>query len=370
MTTFAEHNHPPMQTCPEGCPVTGSGADLDVYPDAPFSVTATDTGADITVDSDVDNPAPDSESAQVSDPAPVDTPVDNKVDNAPDGETAKERKNRLAREARARKKAESEPPPEDPPADETEPTDETAAKVRDIVQQVKDKPARGKKRMSGDSAGQEEAEKAGEAVDDEAAADPKVDVEAEADWFRAPGFQRMKTAWEGDDKRQMDRIQVTIDRVVFETFTDAYAVMSDIYDLVREPMIQEGGEIQTDPAGFTLWARNPLTGAYIEDWSNLTIRQREDFLFRITTSLFEWEQRAADLHTRAMFSKGMFVEKFAIEYDAPISGTIDDRNARGNKEAAEDRYFALMNSAVSRKAEALVRAMTNLMLRLKDTLGQ
>ena len=69
-----------------------------------------------------------------------------------------------------------------------------------------------------------------------------------------------------------------------------------------------------------------------------------------------------------MFSKGMFVERFSIEYDAPMHGTIDDRNARGNKEAAEERYFALMNSSVSRKADALVRTMTNLQLRIKDTL--
>ncbi len=228
---------------------------------------------------------------------------------------------------------------------------------------------RGNNRASGKPAATEEGEKSA----DDATVEPKseeIDVERE-EWFRAPGFQRMRTSWEGDDKRQMDRVQGLIDRVVLETFRDAYAVMSDIYDLVREPEVNETtGEALLDALGFQVWKKNPLTGSYHEDWSLLSVRQREDFLFRITTSLFDWEQRAADLWTRAMFSKGMFVEKFSIEYDAPISGTIDDRNARGNKEAAEDRYFALMNSAISRKADALVRSMTTLQLRIKDTLGQ
>jgi hypothetical protein len=341
VTVIAEHNHPPMVTCPDGCPV-GSGMTI--------VATGEPTAPDTPVDSAVDNPAPDNESAQVSEGAPEDTPVDTPVDKPPAKKAA-------ARKRTAKKAAEA------PPADATPPS------AAEAVEQIAKKAPAKKARKSGQSAAQEEGAKQADSIDD-APADAAVDVESDIDWFRSPGFQRMRTAWEGEDKRQMDRVQGTIDEVVFETFQDAYAVMSDLYDLVREPATDEHGTVLTDPAGFTIWAKNPLTGSYIEDWTVLTIRQREDFLFRITTSLFEWEQRSANLWTRAMFSKGMFVEKFSIEYDAPISGTIDDRNARGNKEAAEDRYFALMNSAISRKAEALVRSMTNLMLRLKDTLGQ
>lgn len=322
MTTLAEHNHPPMVTCPEGCPLA----------ETPGAMTVVATG----------------EPSAPQEDAPGDTPPAKKA---------------AARKRTAKKAAAAPEPPNDGAEADDPPT--AAEAVERIAKRAPSKRAR----KSGNSAAQEEAEKQADTIDD-APQGAKVDVESEEDWFRAPGFQRMRTAWEGEDKRQMDRVQGTIDRVVFETFQDAYAVMSDLYDLVREPMTNEHGEEIRDSLGFVVWAKNPLTGAYIEDWTTLSMKQREDFLFRITTSLFEWEQRSADLWTRAMFSKGMFVEKFSIEYDAPISGTIDDRNARGNKEAAEDRYFALMNSAVSRKAEALVRSMTNLMLRLKDTLSQ
>lgn len=294
------HNHPQTEACASGCP------------------KAPQTG-DTQVDNEVDSPASNTESSQVSGASEGDKATD-----------IKEAVNKVAKRT---------------------------------------PPRRGNNRRSGKPAATEEGEKSA----DNATSEPQsedLDVERE-EWFRNPGFQRMKTSWSGDDKAQMDRVQAVIDRVVLETFQDAYAVMSDIYDLVREEEHDPvTGEARLDPLGFKIWAKNPLTGAYYEDWSLLTTREREHFLFRITTALFDWEQRAADLWTKAMFSKGMFVEKFSIEYDSPIHGTIDDRNARGNKEAAEDRYFALMNSAISRKADAIVRAMTNLQLRLKDTLGQ
>ncbi len=194
--------------------------------------------------------------------------------------------------------------------------------------------------------------------------------EEREEWFRAPGFQRMKVAWEGQDKAMLDRAQHAISRRIWDTFPEALAIMNDIYETVR---LKEPNPVTSEPMvdgfGFTVWQKDSLTGAYIEDWTLLDSRQKEHFLFRIATQIFEWEQRSADLWTEAMFSKGMFTERFSIEFDAPIHGTVDDRNARGNKEAAEDRYFAIYNAAVSRKAEAIVRSMNILMLRLKDTLG-
>lgn len=231
------------------------------------------------------------------------------------------------------------------------------------------KTARGDNRASGNPAAVEEANKSADEMTEPV--DPNQIPEEREEWFRNPGFQRMKTSWEGEDKKQMDRVQYAIQKRVWDTFPEALAIMYDLYKIVREPEVDENtGEIRVDAFGQPVWRKDPFTNTYIEDWTVLTLRQKEDFLFRIATQLFEWEQRSADLWTEAMFSKGMFTERFAIEFDAPIHGTIDDRNARGNKEAAEERYFALMNSAVSRKAEALVRSMDRLQTRLKDTLGR
>ena len=232
------------------------------------------------------------------------------------------------------------------------------------------KPLTPKRQREVNSANREADQQAEETFDEPS--DKKDDLPDEREeWFRAPGLQRMKMGWTPDEQAHMLRVHGAIERKVFETFADALAVMNDIWDVVREQDVDETtGVLRVDAHGFKVWKKHPASGAYYEDWTQLTHRQREDFLFRITTNLFDWEQRAVGLWTEAMFSKAMFTERFAIEYDTPMSGTIDDRNAVGNRKAAEDRYFALMQTAASRRADAIVRTMTNLMLRIKETLAQ
>lgn len=221
-------------------------------------------------------------------------------------------------------------------------------------------------RVSGKTAASEEAEKQAEDM-----VEPFVESlpEEREQWFRSPGFQRMRTAWNGPDAQQMQRISGIIDDLVFTAFSDAYAVMSDLYDLVRDPEVDPAtGEVRTDSSGFPIW-RKTISGAYVEDWTALTVRQKEDFLYRITTSLFLWTQKSVDLWVEAMMAKAIFTENFSMAYDSPMTGTIEDRNAVGNIKAAEDRYFALFTSAVSKRADAVVRSMELLSQRLKDTLS-
>lgn len=223
----------------------------------------------------------------------------------------------------------------------------------------------GQTRASGDTVATEVVEEQTKDFDQ-----PKAESlpEERARSFDFPGFSRMRTEWRSDDRVMIQRIKAAVDGRILEEFADAYAVMSDLYDVVREPDVDEGtGEIRTDQFGMKIWKRS-ATGAFYEDWARLGHRQREDFLYRITTALFAWEQRAADMWGEAMFAKAMWQERFAHEFDAPISGTVEDRTQRGNLKAAEDRYFALFVSLLSRKADAVVRTMNTLALRIKDTL--
>lgn len=220
-------------------------------------------------------------------------------------------------------------------------------------------------RASGKTTATEVADKLNDTADD--LHDETLPEDTEV-WFSTFGLSRIRTEWRSTDAATLQRVKQTVeDRLVVE-FSDVYAIMSDLYDVVREPEVNmTTGEI-TVVDGLVVWARSPATGAYVEDWSRLTIRQKEDFLYRITTNLFEWTQRAADLHLEAMFAKGQWTEKFATEFDSPVSGTVEDRTARGNVQAAEERYFAIYLSGLSRRADALIRVMEALALRLRDTL--
>jgi hypothetical protein len=223
----------------------------------------------------------------------------------------------------------------------------------------------GQERASGDTTASEIADEV--AAELEEPHSEQLDVERMR-LFEFVGFQRMRTEWSPEDGLMVQRYQRVVNETMLAHFADAYAVMNDIYDIVREPLVGDGGEFVLDSYGFVQWRRTP-TGAFIEDWSRLGLRQREDFLFRITTAIFAWQQRAADLWGESMFSKAKWIEHFAVAFDS-VEGkaTVDARTARGNIEAAEDRYFAIFLSLLSRKADALVRSMELISQRLKDVI--
>lgn len=203
--------------------------------------------------------------------------------------------------------------------------------------------------------------------------DKTVEVELHEDRtkeFTGPNFARMRTRtdWDAPEARMVNELLATAEGVIHQKFADAFAVMDSLYLLIREPIVdKQTGELATDIYGYHLWEPSEFGGPK-EDWSQLTGRDREHFLMQITTRLFDWEQRAQDLWGEAMFAKIAYEEQFAYGYLAALSKRAEnDRVQSGRAAAAESRHLGVMKTLLSRKAEALVRAMTLLGQRLKDT---
>lgn len=200
---------------------------------------------------------------------------------------------------------------------------------------------------------------------------PEVDLHDDrTQEFTRFGLSRMRTEWRSGDGEAMAGVHSVIDRLLMEKFGDAYQIMNDLYEIVREPHIMDGGEIATDIYGFTIWERTE-SGSYIEDYTRLSSKEVKDFLFKITTRLFSWEQEAASIHGDAMFAKALWEQSFAQGYtDARENGgrTVEDRTQAGRVASADDRLFGLFQSNLSRRADALVRSMSLLSQRCKDIL--
>lgn len=189
--------------------------------------------------------------------------------------------------------------------------------------------------------------------------------------FSHLGLSRMRLDWREGDAQAMVDLHRMIENVVLEHFGAAYQIMNDLYEIVREPNVLEGGEIETDEHGFTVWERNE-SGAFIEDYSRLGSKEVKDFLFKITTRLFQWEQDAAKLWGDSMFAKAVWEQQLAQGYqDSRSNGarTVEDRTQAARVSAREDRLFALFQSVVSKRADAVVRSMSLLSQRLKDVLA-
>jgi len=187
---------------------------------------------------------------------------------------------------------------------------------------------------------------------------------------KTPGFSRMRTDWHGPDAAQIQALKSIVDGRILHLFADAFVIMNEVYDLVREVEVnEETGEFQVDHHGFKIWKRHP-SGAFVEDFTVLTQREKEDLLFRITTRLFEWKQVSADIWGEAMFAKAEWEEAMAIGFDTPPGKlTVDDRTQKGRLASREERYFAIFLSLISRRADAVVGSMELLAQRLKDALS-
>lgn len=225
---------------------------------------------------------------------------------------------------------------------------------------------RNKVRASGETAATAEAKEAAAQVDQ------PVTVtlpEESPQWqSRTPKFARMRFDWATpEDRLAVERARTAVEGRIVREFADAFSILNGIYGVIRDPELHPDGTPVTDQWGYPVWKRTP-DGFYLEDFTRLSHKQMEHYTGIITTRLFEWEQAAADLWAQAMFAKAQFEDRFAIAFDAPMSGTVDDRRAAGTKDAAEERYFAIYVTHLSRRADAVVRSMERLAQRLKDLL--
>lgn len=230
-------------------------------------------------------------------------------------------------------------------------------------------PSDGPRRASGETPGNEVANE--ESVSNEKLAGEGKDGDIDrTKTFRTPGFSRMRVDWSGDDAPIVANAKSAVEGRIIRNFADAYEVLNDIYEIIRVSELDRDGSIKQDHFGFTIWAKKP-NGSFDEDFTRLTQRQKEDFLFRITTRLFDWEMRAADAWGEAMLAKAQWEEKFAIGYasmvDLTSKSTVEDRTQHGRLDSRDERYLAIFFSWYSRRADAIVRVMTLLSQRLKDT---
>lgn len=184
--------------------------------------------------------------------------------------------------------------------------------------------------------------------------------------FTHVNFSRMRTAWAQADLIVIEEIRRRADDLIFGRFVEAFALIDRVYTCVRFRAADSKGEPLSDRRGHPVWERNEA-GLPREDWSRVTDRDRSNWIDEITLHLFQQEQDAAILWGDAMFAKGIWEEVFARAYVAPDKGTIDDRTQAGHLASMEDRYFAVFQSVVSRRADAVVRSMERIGQRLKDT---
>lgn len=185
--------------------------------------------------------------------------------------------------------------------------------------------------------------------------------------FDTPGFGRIRTDLRGDDARVLKQVEHKINQVLWEEFWALYTIQDAFQSLVRDPLMRPDDPTKPllDEGGHQAWARDPVTGLPVEDWTRLTDAWRYHYQHQIMNMLFGWEQSAEKLRGRSLFAKAKWEELFAAGFESlpTISATrptVDDREHRAKRIAAEERYYAVFMSSLSRRADALVKSMVRL----------
>jgi hypothetical protein len=184
--------------------------------------------------------------------------------------------------------------------------------------------------------------------------------------FRTVNFSRMRTRWPKEDGIVIAEIQAQVTRELDDRFKQALDVRNRIWLCVRLPLLRNGEPV-LGTYGYPQWECHP-NGVPVEDWSQLTDRQRDDFIHEISIWMYEWELAGVELWSQAMYAKGKWEETFAIGYLAPQGRlTIDDRTQEGTYASVEERYHAIYLSTLSRGADAIIRSMKLLVSTLENT---
>jgi hypothetical protein len=209
-------------------------------------------------------------------------------------------------------------------------------------------------RKSGRTTGEEHLKEVSEEADEPI--NPELDVERRTRFSRT-GFSRMSLDWRNEDRVMMDRIHSQVDAMIAESFDDLLSTHFELVDRVRNRERAADGEID--------WEKRP-SGMYVEDWTRLTTKERTSWIFRLQTSIVDWERRANAAHAEAMFMKAKWEDAFAIGFESRTSGTIPEREARGRLHSREERYFAIYVDYYSRVAQSHVKNMRDLLLRISQ----
>lgn len=207
-------------------------------------------------------------------------------------------------------------------------------------------------------------------AEEPASSDPHPDRTHE---MTRAGFSRMRTGWAGDDARMIAELEALSDKIIRSRFAAAFAIMEQVRYRVRVPAAdRQTGQVLTYEDGTPQWEKDEW-GLPVEDWAGLRDSDRLNLIGMIHTHMFELELIKSGLWAEAMYAKGEWEEIFSRGYtalpDHVVSGkpTIEDRTHYAQRNAAQERYFALFKSSLSRKADGVVRTLAGLQRFMENT---
>lgn len=184
-------------------------------------------------------------------------------------------------------------------------------------------------------------------IQDEAARDlsngfmPAVDDAPEEIHPRLALFKKIEFSWKEQDKNAIVQLRAAAEVVFEDLFSQSVAALDKFYSSIRvHDPDRPGRYLKTE------------TGAYVEDWSQLSGQDLIKAIFDLQREKVFISQKLSNLFLEASFAKQISTDVYYDAYRKLMEGTVGDRTAYANQQSKVDRYAAFFRYWIWHSASA------------------
>lgn len=154
-------------------------------------------------------------------------------------------------------------------------------------------------------------------------------------------FKKIEFSWRQEDKHAIAQLRAAAEVVFEDLFAGSIAALDRFYSSIRVYDPDRPGKLmKTD------------TGAYVEDWSQLSGQDLIKAIFDLQREKVYISQKLSNLFLEASFAKQVSTDVYYEAYRKLMEGTVGDRTAYANQQSKVDRYAAFFRYWIWHSASA------------------
>ncbi|HEY6021179.1 MAG TPA: hypothetical protein VIY48_15120 [Candidatus Paceibacterota bacterium] len=154
-------------------------------------------------------------------------------------------------------------------------------------------------------------------------------------------FKKIEFSWREEDKNAIKQLRAAAESVFESLFSGSIAALDRFYSSIRVYDPDRPGRFQRTE-----------TGAYVEDWSQLSGQDLIKAIFDLQREKVYISQQLSNLFLEASFAKQVSTDVYYEAYRKLMEGTVGDRTAYANQQSKVDRYAAFFRYWIWHSASA------------------
>lgn len=142
-------------------------------------------------------------------------------------------------------------------------------------------------------------------------------------------FKKIEFSWREEDKNAIKQLRAAAEATFENLFAGSIAALDRFYGSIRV----------MDPNRYGRYLKTE-SGAYVEDWSQLSGQDLIQAIFDLQREKVYISQKISNLFLEASFAKQVSTDVYYEAYRKLMEGTVGDRTAYANQQSKVDRYAA------------------------------